>query len=248
MNILIIEDESAAVRRLRKLIAELLPESNILADLDAVETAIQWLQQNRPPDLIFLDIHLADGSCFEIFQHVKIERPIIFTTAYDQYALQAFKLNAVDYLLKPIKKEELEQAINRARPRLEAATIDYVKLAQALNAQQEKRFLVKIGQQIKLINIDEAAYFFSQNKITYLVAYNGKKYPVDYSLEAVEGMVDPKHFFRINRQFIIHINAINEMIAFSKSRVKVHLNPPSDLETIVSTERSPQFKKWLIGE
>ncbi|MCB0586670.1 MAG: response regulator transcription factor [Phaeodactylibacter sp.] len=249
MRILIIEDEDAAARRLQKLVKEILPDVELEAPLDSVEAVLNWLQDNELPDLIFMDIHLADGSSFEIFNHVEIEKPVIFTTAYDQYAIQAFKVNTIDYLLKPIKRQELEQSIEKYHKWRGGVQMDYAQLARALQGDQyNKRFLIRIGQSIRVVEMKEAAYFYTESKITFVVTREGKRYPLDYSLEKLEEMADPQSFFRINRQFIINIEAIKEMYAYSKSRVKVELRPECELETIVSTERSPHFKKWLVGE
>ncbi len=249
MKVLIIEDEAAAVRRLKKLLQEIDPSLEVVGELDSIENSVTWLLNHPVPDIIFLDIHLADGSSFEIFRHVQIDKPVIFTTAYDQYAIQAFKVNAIDYLLKPIKAGELEAALSKARQWKAGSGFDYVALAKALQKEESsKRFLIRFGQQIRVVEMRKVSYFYTQDKITFLVTKEGKRYPIDYSLEKLEDMVDPARFFRINRQFIISIEAIKEMYAYSKSRVKVDLNPPCELETIVSTERSPVFKRWLVGE
>jgi two-component system LytT family response regulator len=249
MKTLIIEDEAAAVRRLSKLILEIDSSIEIVDDLDSIENSLDWLHSNPIPDLIFMDIHLADGASFEIFNHFEISKPIIFTTAYNEYAIQAFKVNTIDYLLKPIKKPELEAAINKYRKLARSQTFDYKTLAREMNRDEyNKRFLIRFGQQIRVVEMRDCAYFYTQNKVTFLVTKKGKRYPIDYSLEKIEEMTDPHGFFRINRQFIINIEAINEMYAYSKSRVKIDLNPSCELDTIVSTERSPHFKKWLVGE
>lgn len=249
MRILIIEDEDAAARRLQKLVKEIIPEAVMEDPLDSVEMVLNWMAKNEMPDLIFMDIHLADGSSFEVFNHVEVEKPVIFTTAYDQYAIQAFKVNAIDYLLKPIKRPELEQAIEKYRKWSGGAQVDYAQLARALQGEQfNRRFLIRIGQSIRVVEMKEAAYFYTESKITFVVTREGKRYPLDYSLEKLEEMADPQSFFRINRQFIVNIDAIREMYAYSKSRVKVELKPECELETIVSTERSPHFKKWLVGD
>ena len=248
MKVWIIEDEETAARRLRKLIKEINEEIEIEASLDSIEATLNYAQNNNTPDLIFMDIHLADGSSFEIFNHVKIEKPIIFTTAYDEYALQAFKVNAIDYLLKPIKRTELEIALEKFNKLKNNQSFDYANLAKLLKKENPGfRFLVKIGQKMKVIELKDAAYFYTKDKITFLITKSGKRYPVDYTLEKLEDIVDQNIFFRINRQFIINFNAIKEMHAYSKSRVKIELNPGTPLETIVSTERSPHFKKWLTG-
>ncbi len=249
MQILIIEDEAAAIRRLKKMLKEIDPEIQIAGELDSITTAIAFFEQEDWPDLIFLDIQLADGPSFEIFNHIDIFKPIIFTTAYDQYTLEAFKHNTVDYLLKPIKKAELRRALAKYRKMKATPPIDFQSLSEIINRdrEQNRRFLIRIGASIKLVELQEVAYFYTQNKITYLVTKEGKKYPIDYTLGKLEEIIGQRSFFRINRQFIIHLGAIREMYAFSKARVKIDLEPESQIEAIVSTERSPLFKKWLQG-
>jgi DNA-binding LytR/AlgR family response regulator len=250
---LIIEDEEAAVRRLQKMITEVLPEVNLLPSIATIRSAIERLKTNPKPDLVFLDVHLADGQSFEIFKEVNVSCPIIFTTAYDQYALEAFKVNSIDYLLKPIKKEELQRAINKFvnLSGTAAPDIDIQKLLLSLKqekANYKERFAVKYGEHIKTIETTEAAYFYTENKSNFLITKDNKRYPIDYNLDQHEELLDPKKFFRINRQFIIGFHSITEMFTYSKSRVLVKLNPASKLETIVSTERSAEFKAWLNGE
>lgn len=254
MKVLIIEDENAAARRLEKLLNELEPGIIVLQQIDSVEMAVAWLQSNPAPDLILMDIHLADGSSFDIFEHVDVRCPVIFTTAYDEYALQAFKVTAVDYLLKPIKSAELAAALEKYRQVFgKSATPDYAALLDNLRRQEGgnhlRRMLIRFGSSIKLVDMSDVAYFYTKDKITFLVVHStGKRFPVDYPLDKLALMLDPRVFFRINRQFIVNVTAIREMHAYSKSRVKVDLEPPTDLETIVSTERSADFKKWLVGE
>lgn len=249
MKVLIIEDEEAAARRLHKLLQELDPGIEVVGELDSISQSVRWLSKNPLPDLLLLDIHLADGASFEIFQQIKIDCPVVFITAYDQYAIEAFQHNAVDYLLKPIKRPDLERAIAKYRRWNQAPAVDYQKLAQVLQREpSQRRFLIRVGQNIRLIDLREVAYFYSEEKITFLMTQDGKRYPIDYSLDRLEELVDPARFFRINRQFIISIDAIREMHAYSKSRVKIELSPDIESDTIVSTERSPHFKKWLTGE
>ena len=253
MNILIIEDENAAARRLEKLVSEVAPEARVIDRLDSVEGAVMWLKNNPQPDLILLDIHLADGSSFEIFQHVQITAPIIFTTAYDEYALQAFKENTIDYLLKPIKVNELEAAIDKYQRLYKPQQTDFKRLADSMMKEGGnsylRRMLIRFSNSFKLVDMSDVGYFYTKDKITFLVVRSsGKRFPADYPLDKLETMLDPDNFFRINRQFIININAIKEMHPYSKSRVKVDLEPNCDLETIVSTERSSEFKRWLVGE
>ncbi|TNE57406.1 MAG: response regulator transcription factor [Bacteroidetes bacterium] len=253
MNVLIIEDENAAARRLEKLLKEIAPEMTIIQQLDSIEASVLWLAQNPPPDLIFLDIHLADGSSFDIFDHVQVQCPIIFTTAYDEYALQAFKVNAVDYLLKPIKSGELARALEKYQKVFKTEKQDYSALLESLRQEGKpkylERMLIRFGQSLKLVDLNDAAYFYTKDKITFVLTRSeGKRYPIDHPLDKLESLLDSRKFFRINRQFIVNVEAISEMFPYSKSRVKVQLNPPTDLETIVSTERSADFKKWLVGE
>ena len=248
MKIFIIEDEEAAARRLQKLIRECEPAAEIAGTADGIESAVHWLQTHPRPDLIFMDIHLSDGSAFEIFARVQVDSPVIFFTAYDQYAIQAFKHNTVDYLLKPVKIDELKPALEKYRRMNAAAPPDYRELAELLHPNKAaRRFLIRTGHNMKVIDAADAAYFFSRDKITFLVAKAGKRYPVDFPLDKLEEMLDPAQFFRINRQFIISVAAIQEMHTWSKSRVKIILTPPCDVEAVVSTEKSPLFKRWLTN-
>ena len=253
INILIIEDEEPAANRLKKMLTELLPEANVLDNIVGVKSAITWFKQNSLPDLIFSDIQLSDGLSFEIFKNVEIQCPVIFITAYDQYAIDAFKVNSIDYLLKPIKKDDLQTAINKFKKlnRSEPSSLDINKLLEVFNQPKtnyKTRFIVRYGEHIKTIKIEDTAYFYTEDKINFITTKEGRRYTIDYNLDALESMLDPKTFFRINRQFIISIHAISEMFSYSKSRVLVKLNPPTKHETIVSTERSGGFKLWLGDE
>jgi two-component system LytT family response regulator len=258
MRIVIIEDEDAAVRRLVKLLKQVDPQHEVLATLDSIAATVQWLEENPAPDLLLMDIHLADGASLEIFKHTEIRSPVIFTTAYDQYAVEAFRLNAIDYLLKPIKLEDLTEAISRitrthassSAAQMAEQTMDLVqRLTRSGLIPATQRTLVKIGQTMKIVDLNESAYFYSQDKMTFAISKEGKRYPIDETLEQLEGRLDPTRFFRINRQLIVCIDAIEEMYAYSKSRVKIKLNPAfTQGDAIVSTERSPFFKRWLTGE
>jgi two-component system LytT family response regulator len=258
MKIVIIEDEDAAVRRLQKLLKQTDIQPEVIATLDSIAASIQWLRENPAPDLLLMDIHLADGSSLEIFKHVVIRSPVIFTTAFDQYAVDAFRLNAIDYLLKPIKLEDLTEAISRISRQSAGITAlqtdekaeDLVqRLGRSGLMPATQRTLVKIGQTLKIIDLNETAYFYSQDKITFAIAPDGKRSPIDDTLEQLENRLDRARFFRINRQLIVGIDAIEEMYAYSKSRVKIKLKPPfTQGDAIVSTERSPIFKKWLTGD
>ncbi|CAN5183937.1 LytTR family DNA-binding domain-containing protein [soil metagenome] len=254
IRILIIEDEAAASKRLQKMVTDLMPDITIAGVLVSISASVDWFNNNKQPDLVLSDIHLADGSSFEIFKTVKIDCPIIFITAYDQYALEAFKHNSIHYLLKPVKKEELSDALEKFK-KMHAAqkgnTIDFEKIIAAFKkpeATYKDRFIIRFGEHIKTIETNDIAYFYTESKANYAVMKDGKRYPIDHNLDELEQLIDPKKFFRINRQFIIGYSSITEMVSYSKSRVLIKLNPPSKLETIVSTERSAAFKSWLAGE
>ncbi len=249
MNILIIEDELPSAQRLVKMINTILPEATIVNILASVESSLDWLQNNQHPDLIITDIHLADGLSFEIFQHIVVKSPVIFTTAFDKYAIKAFEVNAIDYLLKPIKQVELEKAIRKYESVVKPNSLDYQQLISQFPKEMQpktQRLLIRIGNNFKVVDFDQIAYFYTQEKISFAITFDGKRFPLDQTLEKLQEMVNNKYFFRINRQFIVHIKAIKEMNAYSKSRLKLTLNPPLDMDIIVSTERSPDFKKWLI--
>jgi len=249
MNIVIIEDESLAAERLREMIQEIQPDSKIVAMLSTVKQSVEWLNQNKP-DLIFLDIQLSDGNSFEIFQEVTVAAPIIFTTAYDQYAIEAFKVNSIDYLLKPIRQDELRASLDKFRKIREAFQPDLSGLLEAMQQpkpEYKKRFLLQYGETLRKIETKDIAYFYAQDKYVYLVTFAGQTLPIDHSLSQLESMLDPDHYFRINRQMIICDRAIFQMHAFSRSRIKIDLSPkaPKGIESLVSIERSPLFKEWL---
>lgn len=250
MNVIIIEDEKPAARRLGRLLAELDVEVSVM--LHSVEEAINWFSNNAHPDLIFLDIQLSDGLSFEIFDEVEVKSAIIFTTAYDEYALQAFKLNSIDYLLKPIDDEELESAVKKYRalkPQSQKLALDFedIKklLVNPLEREHKKRFTVKVGQHLKIINADEVACFYSENKGTYAATSDGRNYLLDTTLENLEAELDPKIFFRVSRKFYVNINHIKDIISYTNSRLQIKLNHFSEQEIIVSRERVRDFKLWL---
>ncbi len=254
MNVLIIEDEEPAAKRLQKMLKEIEPDAQVLENIVSVSSAIRWFRNNPLPQLVFSDIQLSDGLSFDIFKAVDVTCPIIFTTAYDQYAIEAFKVNSIDFLLKPIKKEELEKAVTKFKKITTAVStpaIDISKLLQSFNpggVEYKKRFVVRYGEHIKTINIEEVVYFYTEDKVNFLCTREGRRFVIDYNLDTLESTLDPKTFFRINRQYIIAIHSIGEMFAYTKSRVLIKLNPPAKHETIVSTERSADFKLWLGDE
>ncbi len=249
-NILIVEDERPAADRLKRLLKPLLPGAFFHGHLDSVKSAVCWLEENAAPDLIFLDIRLADGLSFEIFRQHEILTPVIFCTAYDQYAIQAFKLNSIDYLLKPIDPEELAKAVEKFMRLRETRppSIDFDYLQKAISKQEKtykSRFITKIRDQLKPVGVAEISLFYSADKATYMQLENGKNYLLDYSLEQVDGMVDPAMFFRINRKYIIAINSIKDIRTYSSSRLKLSLTNVDDGDILVSRERVGAFKEWL---
>ena len=250
MNVLIIEDEKPSARRLQRMLQALHLEVETL--LHSVEESLEWFQNNEHPDLIFLDIQLSDGLSFEIFETIDIKSAIIFTTAYDEYALQAFKLNSIDYLLKPIDVEDLARAVTKYQeraPQKQSVTLDfnYIKklLVNPIDREYKKRFSIKVGQHLKLINIDDIECFYSENKGTYLHTSEGRNYLLDTTLEHLEEELEPQTFFRINRKFYVNINAIKDMVSYTNSRLQIKLKTYNEQEVIVARERVKDFKVWL---
>jgi len=250
MKVIIIEDEKPSARRLQRMLNALHVEAETM--LHSVEESIEWFQNNEHPDLIFLDIQLSDGLSFEIFEAIEIKSAIIFTTAYDEYALQAFKLNSIDYLLKPIDDEELEKAVNKYKDRSfekQSVTLNFddIKklLANPIDREYKKRFSIKVGQHLKLINIDDIECFYSENKGTYLYTTEGRNYLLDTTLEQLEDELEPQTFFRINRKFVVNIHAIKDMISYTNSRLQIKLNSYNEQDVIVARERVKDFKVWL---
>lgn len=249
LQIIIIEDERPAARLLERKINSLGYE--VQTKLTSVDEAVEWFSNNEEPDLIFLDIQLSDGLSFEIFEQVQVKSSIIFTTAYDSYALRAFKLNSIDFLLKPINNDELEAAINKFKEQRASffAFTEQFNLFKSFMSSKPKetkeRFLIKIGAQIKIVPINGIVCFFSENKITYLKTKEGRDYIVDLSLDEIEKSIDNLNFFRINRKYIIALDAIKEIVNYSNSRLKINLNVSCEEELIVSREKVTTFKQWL---
>jgi DNA-binding LytR/AlgR family response regulator len=249
MNIIIIEDEEFAASRLESMIRETDPGIAVLARLESVADAVKWFREHPEPDLIFLDIHLEDGLSFSIFEKVKVNSPIIFTTAYDEYAIKAFRLKSIDYLLKPILREDLERAIKKYRDwsATERRVIDVQELFEMIGSRKnyKERFSITIGQRIKSVAVDDVAYFYSEGGITFLVTREKIEYPVDFSLDTLESELDPRLFFRVNRQFFVRLPAVANVHIFPKSRLKLELNPPPRQEVFVSIDRVTGFRRWL---
>ena len=242
----IIEDEKPASDYLASVLQKIASDVVVVKTIDNVKTAVQWLAEN-PVDLIFLDIHLGDDIGFSIFEKLRISVPVIFTTAYNQYAIRAFKLNSVDYLLKPILEEDLQQALHKFRSQQLNPGIDIHALLEAMNKKPDyqERFMVVSGQKIKSILIGDVAYFVSDGRYVKLITKTNEKYLLDQSLESVSHKVDPNLFFRVNRQVIVGFDAIQQMIVWSKSRIKLELKPAAESEVIVSIDNSGDFKRWL---
>ncbi len=248
MQVIIVEDEKHARDNLEKLLRELDPSIGIQAKLDSVRSTVAWLQANKT-DLIFLDIHLADDLSFKIFEQIEVTAPVIFTTAYDQYALRAFKVNSLDYLLKPIDKEELAFSLEKYRAtRPPKPAIDVAQLLQTLQQPKrsyQQRFLVHRREKILSVKTEDIAYFEGEDRYVWLVKRDGNRFIVEYKLSDLEDLLDPTHFFRLNRSFIAHFEAIDKITVLSKSRVKVDLKPAAQREVVVSTEQTRDFKAWL---
>ena len=250
MKVIVIEDEKPAARRLSRLLEELGVQVSVM--LHSVEESVNWFQENEHPDLIFLDIQLSDGLSFEIFDVVEVKSAIIFTTAYDEYALQAFKLNSIDYLLKPIDDEELEVAVEKyktLKPKSQKLALDFDDIKKLLvnpvEREYKKRFTARVGQHLKIINADEVECFYSENKGTYAATTDGRNYLLDTTLENLESELEPKIFFRVSRKFYVNINHIKDIISYTNSRLQIKLNTYIQQEIIVSRERVRDFKLWL---
>lgn len=246
MKVVIIEDEKLASDNLKAMLHKIDHTIEVAAVIDNVKSAKNWLSENTA-DLIFLDIHLGDDTSFSIFEKLKVTIPIIFTTAYNQYAIRAFKLNSVDYLLKPFTEEELQFALEKFKSLNGKPELDFKKILETLTEKPsfQERFMVVSGQKIKSILINEVAYFLSEGRYVKLVTKTNEKFLLDQSLESIEHKVDPNYFFRINRQVLVGFDSIQQMIVWSKSRVKLELKPATDFDVVVSIDNSGEFKKWL---
>ncbi|WP_046246250.1 LytR/AlgR family response regulator transcription factor [Hymenobacter terrenus] len=262
LTALIVEDEPLAARRLADMLARQAEPVQVLGTAEAVTQAVRLLEAGPAPDVLFLDIHLADGLSFEIFEQTQVRCPVIFTTAYDQYALQAFKVNSVDYLLKPIDEEELTAALRKLRERLPSVqtaaakppAFDPVLLAQLVHQMQQTapaasyktQFVVRVGEHLKVVPLDQIAYFFSLEKATFLQTTEGRKFVVDYTMDQLEGLLDPRRFFRLNRAYLAQQTAIQDIIHYTNSRLQTVLKPAApDAQVLVSREKVNVFKSWL---
>lgn len=253
MKVLIIEDEAPAFRRLQRILEEIQPDIEIIDVMDSVQESVKWFKQHPEPDLIFMDIQLADGLSFEIFNKVKILTPVIFTTAYDDYMLRAFKVNSVDYLLKPINKDLLKDSLDKISRLREVYSkenpINLNAILEQMNNREVKyksRFLIKVRDQLLSLSEKEIAYFYTNDGLVFVKTQTNKKYLVDFSLDELEDLLDPANFYRINRQFIARIEAIASCYQYPKGKLKVefHLEPPLS-PVLISREKSTDFKRWL---
>ncbi|MDT0676245.1 LytTR family DNA-binding domain-containing protein [Zunongwangia sp. F117] len=248
MKALIIEDEKPSARRLQRMLKKIGVE--VISTLHSVEESTSWLLQHEQTELIFLDIQLSDGLSFEIFENVEVDSAIIFTTAYDEYALKAFKLNSIDYLLKPIDEEELEKAVDKyqSNRNYSRQNLDMKNLKSLLNfsaSEYKKRFTVPVGQHLRLISVEEISCFYSESKTTYVHTLDGRNYPLDISLENLEQQLNPEKFFKISRQAIINVKTIEDIIAYSNSRLRLKVQSFRGFPLIVSREKVKEFKRWL---
>jgi two-component system, LytTR family, response regulator LytT len=248
MNCLIIEDEKAAAERLVGLIKNYDPSAEMMGIIQSVEKSIEWLNNHQAPDLIFMDIQLSDGLSFEIFEQTIVKTAVIFTTAYDEYALKAFKVNSIDYLLKPIDQDELNNAIHKFKENntpKEIPTQVFDSILHSLTKKYKNKFVLKVGEHIKVFTLEDIQCFYSMEKYTFLQNNSGHDYAINYTLDQLEDLLDPVLFFRINRKFIVSFSAISDIISYSNSRLKVKLNSNKSDDLIVSREKVQDFKKWL---
>ena len=248
MKCLIVEDEKVAAERLIKLINQYDSGFEILAVTQSIAKSVEWFNSHPEPDLVFMDIQLADGLSFEIFEQIENRFPVIFTTAYDEYALKAFKLNSVDYLLKPISPDELRCAIDKYKTQHSAAKYPqhvFDSIIKSFTHKFKSKFVIKVGERIKVIPTGEIQCFFSMEKAVFLQNRQGRDYAVNYSLDQLEELLDPEKFFRINRAFIVAFDSINDIISYSNSRLQLRLETNTSDDLIVSRERVQKFRQWL---
>jgi DNA-binding LytR/AlgR family response regulator len=250
-NILIIEDEPEAADRLKNLLGELLPAATVLAALDSVSRSVRWLKTNPAPDLIFMDIQLADALSFEIFSQVEVTAPVIFTTAYNEYALRAFKVNSIDYILKPLDKEEVRLSLKKLET-LTASRTDRDKMLesitmamQSLTKRYKERFVLKVGEHLRSVEVDEILFFYSLEKATFAQTTDGRKHILDFTLDQLESVLSPEKFFRINRKYIVGMKSIHDMISHVNSRLRLVLKTSDDHDIVVARERVQEFREWL---
>lgn len=253
MKILIIEDEELAVKKLQKTLETVDATATVTGITDSIQSSVEWLQQNPTPDLILMDIELSDGQSFEIFNLTEVKCPVIFTTSYDEYALKAFKVNSVDYLLKPVQKDELQAAITKFKkmqPGTTKADISIDNLVKELQQKLQpkefrKRFLVKLAQKLVSIEVNDIAFFYSDGRLNFFKTHDNRKFVVDYTMDELEDMLDPSKFYRISRSFYVSINSVEKIDDYFGNRLILGLKPGVDKEALVSREKVTDFKKWM---
>jgi len=252
MRILIIEDEELAVKKLQKALAGTDAGAQVVGTADSIKSSVEWLQQNPAPDLILMDIELADGQSFEIFNQIEVKSPVIFTTSYDEYALKAFKVNSVDYLLKPVQKEELQAALNKfnklrsnGKPDINIESLVKELQQKLQHKEYRKRFLVKHAQKLVSIEVDDIAYFYSDGRLNFFKTTDNRKFVVDYTMDELEDMLDPEKYFRISRSFYVSIDSVDKIDDYFGNRLILGVKPVVDKEALVSREKVTEFKKWL---
>ena len=251
MKVVIVEDEHLAASKLEKMILKYDSEIEILGKLESVESAISWLKSNNSPDLIFLDIQLTDGTSFDIIKEVKLNCPAIFTTAHDQYALKAFELQSIDYLIKPISQEKLSNSMEKfkeMKDSLSSKNIDYTQILNAVKSigkEYKLRFLVKTGSAMKSIGVMDIAYFYSEDKLVFLKTKSDQRFVIGESLDELEGIINPLDFFRINRKYILNFDVIQKVHPHFNGRLKIEFNPSPDENIYISNRRATPFKEWM---
>lgn len=251
MQVLIIEDEPQAAQRMENLVHELVPGAIILGKLDSVKGAVNWFENNSSPDVVLMDIQLADGISFEIFDKCEVKAPVIFTTAYDAYAIKAFKVNSVDYILKPVDKEELRLALSKIKSRnmseMEShhLLLNIGQTIKMLARKYKTRFVIKVGEHLRTIEVDRVLFFYSQERTTFCVTDDSRSHILDYTLEQLVEMIDPERFFRINRKYMVSAAAIKDIINYTNSRLRLVLKNSTDQDVVVARERVQEFKSWL---
>jgi DNA-binding LytR/AlgR family response regulator len=251
LRILIIEDEPQAAKRIETLVLELIPQAVILSKIDSVKKSVQWFKENTSPDLALMDIQLADGTSFQIFEQCEVKCPVIFTTAYDEYALKAFKVNSIDYILKPVDKNDLQSALKKLES-LSRSTDETRKLlnsigevVQKLSKKYKERFVIKVGEHLRTIEVKDILYFYSQDKATFCHTIENRNHILDFTLEQLEDIIDPLAYFRVNRKYYVRAEAIQDIISYTNSRLRLALKNSQDNDVIVARERVQEFKQWL---
>lgn len=251
MNVLIIEDEPLAAQRLEILIVEILSNARVVDKIDSVKKTVQWLKKNQTPDLILMDIQLADGLSFQIFEQCEVKAPVIFTTAYDEYALKAFKVNSIDYILKPVDKTELTNALRKLeslkniQPSQEILMQSISQAMTMLTKKYKERFVIKVGEHLKTVDVKNIFYFYSQEKTTFCHATDNRNHILDFTLEQLETLVDPVDYFRVNRKYLVRGDSIQDIISYTNSRLRLVLKNSLDNDVIVARERVQEFRQWL---